>query len=69
MNINKYKLNLWLMYAYSFMRSFHFIGGVLVPFFLDWGNITFTQVMILNSVYALAIFMLEVPTGAVADYC
>ncbi|MFH1439104.1 MAG: MFS transporter [Candidatus Woesearchaeota archaeon] len=43
-------------------------GGVLVPFFLDWGSITFTQLMILQSFFVFSMFILEIPTGAVADY-
>jgi len=46
----------------------HFIGGVLVPFFTDWGGITFTQIMILQSWFMFWIFVLEIPTGAIADY-
>ena len=53
---------------FKFLRSLHFIGGVLVPFFLDWGQISFTQIMLLQSFFVLSIFFLEIPTGAVADY-
>lgn len=63
-----YKRNIKLMYAFKFLLSLHFIGGVLVPFFLDWGQITFTQLMILQSFFVFSIFLLEIPTGAVADY-
>ncbi|MGD2251249.1 MAG: MFS transporter [Candidatus Methanofastidiosia archaeon] len=49
------------------MLSLHFIAGVLVPFFLDWGGITFTRIMILQSFFVFSTFLLEVPTGAVAD--
>ncbi|MFH1972447.1 MAG: MFS transporter [archaeon] len=65
---NPYKANIWKMYVFKFLSSLHFFGGVLVPFFLDWGGISFTWVMILMSFYLISIFFLEVPTGAVADY-
>ncbi len=63
-----YKSNLWKMYLFKFLLQMHFFGGVLIPFFTDWGGITFTQVMVLESIYVLAIVFLEIPTGAVADF-
>lgn len=56
------------MYIFKFFLSLHFIGGILVPFFVDWGGITFTQVMFLQTFFVFSVFFLEVPTGAVADY-
>jgi len=55
------------MYALRFFLSLHFIGGVLVPFFLDWGGIRYSQIMLLQSFFVISIFILEVPTGAIAD--
>ena len=63
-----FKSNINRMYLFRFLISFHFIGGVLVPFFMDWGGISFTQLMLLQSFFVFCIFLLEVPTGAVADY-
>jgi MFS family permease len=62
------KNNLWKIYLFKFFSSLHFIGGVLVPFFLDWGRISFTQVMILQSWFMFSIFLFEIPTGTIADY-
>ncbi len=45
-----------------------FFSGILVPFFLDWGKITFTQIMTLQSIFVFSIFLMEVPTGAIADH-
>ena len=56
------------MYVFKFLVSLHFIGGVIVPFFLDWGQISFTQIMILQSFFVFSLFILEIPTGAIADY-
>jgi MFS family permease len=47
---------------------FMFISGVLVPFYLDWGKVSYTQVMILQSFYVIVVLLLEIPTGAIADY-
>jgi len=63
-----YEKNIWKLYTFIFLRSLLFISGVLVPFFLDWGQISFTQVMILQSIFVLFVFLLEVPTGVVADH-
>ncbi len=56
------------MYIFNFLLSMHFIGGVLIPFMTDWGGISFSQIMVLQSFFMISIFALEVPTGAVADY-
>ena len=45
----------------------HFFAGALIPFFTDWGGLTLTQVFFLQAWFFLWIFLLEVPTGAVAD--
>lgn len=45
----------------------HFFGGVLVAFFTDWGGMTLPQMFVLQAWFLLWIFLLEVPTGAVAD--
>lgn len=63
-----FKANLWKMYLFKFLVRMHFIGGVLVPFFTDWGGINFTQILILQSWFMLWIFLLEIPTGTIADY-
>lgn len=59
---------LWRFYLFSFLRDFFFISAVLIPFFTEWGHLSFTQITILQSWFVLWIFLLEVPTGAVADY-
>ncbi|OGS00993.1 MAG: hypothetical protein A2V88_16635 [Elusimicrobia bacterium RBG_16_66_12] len=40
---------------------------MLIPFFTDWGGITLSQVMWLQSWFMIWIVMLEVPTGVFAD--
>ncbi|MBD3204654.1 MFS transporter [Candidatus Woesearchaeota archaeon] len=63
-----YKSNIKKLYLFIFFSSMHFFGGILIPFFTDWGNINFTQVMILQSWFMLWIFLLEIPSGVLADY-
>lgn len=55
------------LYLYSFFKMFAFFSAVLVPFFTDWGHITLFQVQILQSWFSVWVFLLEIPTGAVAD--
>lgn len=54
-------------YAYSFFSGLHFISAVLVPFFTEWGKITMTWALFLQSWFTFCIFVMEVPTGVVAD--
>lgn len=55
------------MYAWRALTHLHFFAGVLVPFFTDWGGLTLTQMLMLQAWFLAWIFLLEVPTGAVAD--
>ena len=54
-------------YVYAFFKNFAFFSGVLVPFFTDWGHLSLFQVQILQSWFSIWVFVLEVPTGAIAD--
>ena len=40
----------------------------MIPFFLQWGKISFFQIMILQSIFVISVFLLEIPTEAIADY-
>jgi len=46
----------------------HLMGAVLVPFFTDWGGISFFEIMLLQTWFMFCIFILEIPTGTIADY-
>lgn len=62
------KTTIWKYYIFTFLRDLSFFSAVLVPFFTEWGNISLTQVQFLQSWFMFWIFILEIPTGAVADY-
>ncbi|MBU0667207.1 MAG: MFS transporter [Nanoarchaeota archaeon] len=62
------KSNIWKVYLFEFFVSMHFISAVLIPFFTEWGNISFSKIMILQSWFMLWIFIFEIPTGAIADF-
>lgn len=59
--------NVRRMYLWRALTHMHFFAGVLVPFFTDWGGLTLPQMLLLQAWFFLWIFLLEVPTGAVAD--
>lgn len=60
--------NIWKLYAVRLFFWMHFISSVLIPFFRDWGGISFTQIFFLNAWFMLWNFFLEVPTGTIADF-
>ncbi|HYD35852.1 MAG TPA: hypothetical protein VD999_07365 [Vitreimonas sp.] len=62
------RTQLYRYYVFMFLKDFHFFSAVLVPFFLNWGGLSQSQVQFLQSWFMLWFFILEVPTGAVADY-
>jgi MFS family permease len=63
-----WKLNILKLYLFNFLMGFHMISGILLPFFLNWGKLTFVEIMILQSFFMLMILVLEIPCGAIADY-
>lgn len=58
-NIQTYNL-------YRLFGNLMIIGPILVPFMLFKG-LNYAQIMLLQSISALAVFVFEVPTGAIAD--
>ncbi len=59
---------IWRYYAFCFLKDLAFFSAVLVPFFTEWGGISLTQVQIIQSWFMFWLFVLEIPTGAVADF-
>jgi len=60
--------NIQKIYVVNFTSSLHFISPVLVLFFTEWGGITLQQTLILQSWFMGWMFILEIPTGTIADY-
>jgi MFS family permease len=58
--------NVRLYYFYSTFAELLILGPVLV-LFLTAKGLTFTEIMLLQSISSVSIFFFEVPTGAVAD--
>ncbi|MFX1411248.1 MAG: MFS transporter [Promethearchaeota archaeon] len=40
----------------------------MIPYFTIWGQLTFFELMILQSYFMMVIFLLEIPSGAIADF-
>ncbi len=60
------QLDLRLFFAYRVLATAYLFVPVLVFFFQERG-LDFTQIALLNSVYALTAIVCEVPTGVLAD--
>jgi MFS family permease len=58
--------NIRLYYFYSTFAELLILGPVLV-LFLTAKGLTFTEIMLLQSISSVSVFFFEVPTGAVAD--
>lgn len=59
-NINK--MNLIQLFI-----NMQFLAAVTIPFFTVWGGLTFSEIMLLQSLFIFAWAVFEVPTGAFAD--
>ena len=55
------------LYLFSLLRNVQFYGAISIPFFLDWAQINYMRIFILEAWFMLWIFLLEIPTGVVAD--
>ena len=62
-----YKNNVKALYAFSLLTSISLFSAIMVPFMTDWAGITFQQILFLQSWFMLSMFLLEVPTGVIAD--
>jgi len=58
--INKY-------YLFSFLKDFGFFSAVLIPFYTEWGGISLLQVQLIQSWFLFWLFVMEIPTGVIAD--
>jgi MFS family permease len=59
--------NVLRLAAVRFLCWMHLMSAVIVPFFREWGHLSFVQIFGLQTWFMLMNFLMEVPTGAVAD--
>jgi MFS family permease len=45
----------------------HLFASIIVPFFQEWGGLSYTEILLIQAWFMVCNFLLEVPTGAVAD--
>lgn len=64
--MNKKNISLYAMYFFSFFKGFMVLMPVVVLFFQSRG-LSVGEVFALQSVFAFAVFALEVPTGFIGD--
>jgi len=62
------KRNIFFYYLFVFLKNFLFFSAVLVPFYTQWGGINQAKIQLLQSWFMFWLFLLEMPTGVVADY-
>jgi len=59
--------NLWLCYLGNALKNIQFFGALTLPYFFDWTGIDFTRIFWLQAWFVGWTFLLEIPTGVVAD--
>jgi len=59
--------NIHKSYVANFLSNLSFFGAISVPYFLDWLQVNYTKIFILQAWFILWIVLLEIPTGIVAD--
>ncbi len=60
-------MNLCILRWVKFLTGVHFISAVLIPYFTTVSLLTIPEVLFLQSLFGVFIFLLEVPTGVIAD--
>ncbi len=63
-----FESNIRKMYAVRLLFNMYFISAVIVPFYIEWGGIKFSYILFLNAWFWFWNFLLEIPTGTVADF-
>ncbi|MCK4238405.1 MAG: MFS transporter [Candidatus Lokiarchaeota archaeon] len=67
-NNEKYKANIRKSYIFNLILGIHTVRGIYIPYMTDWGQLTFFEIMLLQSYFTFVIFLLEIPSGAIADF-
>jgi len=59
--------NIHKIYLINFLHHLVFFTAISVPFFVEWGGLNYTQMLILQSWFMIWVVIFEVPTGMIAD--
>lgn len=63
----KFQTNLKKLYIFHFLIGCYLISGVLIPFYLIWGRVTFIEFLILQAYFTIMTILFEIPCGVIAD--
>lgn len=63
----KWPKEIYIFWLVDFILGVELIGPALLIFFKEWGGLNQTQTQILQSWFALCIFIFEIPTGILGD--
>lgn len=64
--MHRLEKNISVYYFFKFFQNMLIIGPILVPFLIFKG-LSYSEIMLLQSISAVSVFVFEVPTGVVAD--
>lgn len=64
--MNGIEKNIKIYYFFKFFQNMLIIGPILVPFMVFKG-LSYSEIMLLQSISSISVFVFEVPTGVVAD--
>lgn len=67
MQTDRYRRSLYVFLIFQFFKDLQFFGALAVNFYLDWARLDYTRIFLLEGFFVAAVFLLEVPTGVVAD--
>ncbi|MGD2090538.1 MAG: MFS transporter [Candidatus Aminicenantes bacterium] len=68
MRAGSFKSNIKKMYLMKLLFNMYFYSAIIVPFYTEWGGIQFSRILFLNAWFMFWNFLLEIPTGTVADF-
>jgi MFS family permease len=57
----------YLLYVFNFLKSLQFFGAIAIPFYLYRIHLDYTQMFTLEMIFSISMFLLEIPTGIIAD--
>jgi hypothetical protein len=59
--------NIHKSYFAGLSKNLHFFGAITIPFFIDWLKVDYTKAFVLQAWFVFWLFVLEIPTGVIAD--
>ena len=60
--------NISKIYLANFLKNLNFFGAIAIPYFIDWIQVDYTRIFLLQAWFIFWTFVLEIPTGIIADF-